>query len=871
MEQLAEPGTACLTEHTAALAEGYVELADLGTFDIKGTQRPVLVHELRGIGTARGWLDIARTRGLSGFVGREEELATLDSAMDRALAGQGQVIGIVGEAGVGKSRLCDEFIDRIRLRRPSVSHVVGQAHARSVPLIPLLQSVRSYFGITEDDADDLARSRITAGVLALDADLLDDLPLLFDFLGLPDPQRPSPRMDPDARQRRLLTLLKHLTQARSRREPGVFVFEDLHWLDAASETFLANLVEAIQGTRSLVVINFRPEYQAPWMARSFYRQLPLAPLDEAAVDALLDDLLGDDPSLEGLTGLISERTQGNPFFIEESVRALVETGDLTGERGAHRLVGAVHDIRVPASVHAVLSARIDRLPPREKGVLQTASVIGKDFDDGVLSHVAGLGREGLDGALRALVAGEFIVERGQFPQTRYAFKHPLTQEVAYASQLAERRGAVHAAVAEAVIALHPGRLDERAALLAEHWEAAQEPLEAALWHARAATWAGTTDPASAVDHALRAGALADAAPTSAQALELGLTARLFSLEYGWRTGISSDEAREIFDAAQRVAADIPDVRPRATLYAIYALIKGLNDGRLGEGVALARQALAVAEASDDPGFHVAIAPIAYVFLATGDYDEGLAICDRALRLADGDVTAGGGVLIACPVALCTIFRGAFLLDMGQLDAAADQLAQGREIAREQGDPETVGLSHSLSVRLAYFRGDAPAALAHARQALDIAQRIGSPQSRARAWLSQGLAEHLSGHWTAAIEALERSRSLADEHRAGVDVDGWRLALLAEAYLGSGDVDRARGTASDGLRAARAQGGCFSEIYASLAVARVALATGGPQAPTEIEATLLRARSLVQRTGARTFAPMIDAELAALAMRARPAP
>jgi class 3 adenylate cyclase len=383
MEQLAAADKAYLSEHTASLVEGYFSLSDLGEFQVKGASGPLRVHELTGVGAAHGRLDVARARGFSRFVGRDEELRILENALEQAFAGQGQVIGIVGEPGVGKSRLCHEFAERRRAKGIPIYHLAGQAHAKSVPLLPVLQLLRAFFEIGERDSDRTARERIAGKLLLLDESFAEDLPLIFDFLAVPDPLRPPPRIDPEARQRRLLGLMKRLSRAESAREPGVAMFEDLHWLDPASEVFLANHVEAVQGMRGLTVLNFRPEYQAPWMSRSYYRQIALAPLGAEAIEELLADLLGADPSLDGLSELISERTEGNPFFIEELVRSLVEAGSLEGERGAYRLVRPVEAAGVPASVQTVLAARIDRLGRREKAVLQAAAVIGKEFSEPV--------------------------------------------------------------------------------------------------------------------------------------------------------------------------------------------------------------------------------------------------------------------------------------------------------------------------------------------------------------------------------------------------------------------------------------------------------------------------------------------------------
>src|SRR5438552_4142233 len=652
MEQLAAADSVYLTQHTASLVEGYLALADLGEFQVRGASRPLRVHELTGVGAARGRLDVQRGRGFSRFVGRDEELRILESALERAFAGKGQVIGIVGEPGVGKSRLCHEFAERERAKGTPVYHVAGQAHAKSVPLVPVLQFLRSYFEITDQDSERAARERIAGRLLLLDVGFDDDLPLIFDFLAVPDPLRPTPRMDPEARQRLALGLHERLTHAQSAREPVVMLVEDLHWLDPASETFLGNRVEAVQGTRSLTVLNFRPEYRAPWMSRSYYRQIALAPLGAEATDALLADLLGADPSLDGLAELIRERTQGNPFFIEELVQALIEAESLQGERGAYRLAAAVQEDAVPASVQAVLAARIDRLSQREKAVLQAAAVIGKEFPQPVLERVLDLQPQELENALRNLIAGEFVYEQELYPEALYAFKHPLTQEVAYGSQLADRRAPVHSAVARAISAQYPERLEERAALLAQHWEAAGETFEAARWHARAAAWAGTSDPTQALDHWRKVRELAAALPESSETVALGLQARISLLIYGWRLGISHEEAEAVFSEAERMAAKAGEVRARARLLATYGALSGVGTGVVREYARLARQAIALAEESGDPALYIALANYAYGPLCTGEHREAVAICDRAIELADGDPTVGAGITVGCPYAWC---------------------------------------------------------------------------------------------------------------------------------------------------------------------------------------------------------------------------
>jgi adenylate cyclase len=866
MESLAEPGKIYLTRYTAALVAGYLALNELGEFQVKGVSHPLDVHELTGVGAARGRLDVSRARGFSRFVGRNEELRMLESALEQARAGQAQVIGIVGEAGIGKSRLCHEFTERLRAQGTPVYHVAGQAHARSVPMLPVLELMRAFFDVTDLDSDQTARERIAGKLLLLDESFGDGLPLFFDFLGVPDPERPAPRMDPEARQRQLLGLIKRLVRAQSAREPGINLFEDLHWLDPASEAFLATHVEASQGTRSLTIVNFRPEYHASWMSKSFYRQIALVPLGPEAIDEMLADLLGSDASLDGLPELVRKRTVGNPFFIEEIVQSLVESGNLEGERGAYKFAGAVEDAAVPASVEAVLSARIDRLAQREKTVLQAAAVIGKEFPEPVLTRVVELDSSELEDALRELVAGEFVYEQELYPEAVYAFKHPLTQEVAYGSQLGDRRAVVHAAVARAIAEQYPERLDEWAALLAQHWDAAGEELEAARWHARAGAWVGTRDPTQSLRHWKKVRELADSLPESEETIALGLAARIFSLQYGWRLGISHEEAEAVFSEAEQMASKTGDIRSRAILLSVYGGIRGINDGDVREMAKLSRQAFALAEESADPALYMTTAGGSYALFNLGEYRESMAVLDRAIELADGDVTVATGISVGCPYAYCQVFKGGVLVYMGRLEEGQNLIERGMKLAGEQGDVETRGWGHMWSVWHAYWSGEPERAMAHAQQALEIAERIGDSFSRTWAWYFLGLGELLRGEWRSAIEAYERSQALATERRTAVEGDAWRSAGLAESYLGLGEADRALEFVQEGLEISKRRGQPISEAFSSMVLARILLASGGSSAHGAIETALARALELARQTETKSLEPLVHVELAELESR-----
>ena len=318
MEQLAEPGHICLSENMARLVDGYFQLRDLGRREIKGVAQPMSIYDLEGAGTFRTRLDRSRARGLSVFVGRDRDMASLETALERSGA-SGQVIGLMAEAGAGKSRLCAEFVERCRARGIPVLEARGVPHGKAMPMLPMLELWRAWYGIGEDDSPEIARTKISQTLLAMNQSYREDLPVIYDLFGVPDPASPSPPADPDQRQRRLYSIVKRvLNDPHYRRGgPRVILLEDLHWFDGASNAFLETMVEAMPATRDLLLLNFRPDYHAPWMRCSHYQHVTLQPLGSEAIRGLLRDYLGQDPSVAALPDMVQERTKGNPFFIEE--------------------------------------------------------------------------------------------------------------------------------------------------------------------------------------------------------------------------------------------------------------------------------------------------------------------------------------------------------------------------------------------------------------------------------------------------------------------------------------------------------------------------------------------------------------------------
>jgi len=863
MEHLAAPGTVYLTADTAELTGGSFELEDLGPFEVKGVREPVRVYELRGLGASRARFDLIRARGLSRFVGRRAERGELERALEESESGRGQVVGILGEAGVGKSRLCHEFVEYARSSGIKVFIAHGQPFAGAVPFHPVLELLRGYFGIDDADGPVAARQKIAGSLLLLDERFRESLPLVFDFLGVPDPDLPHPQLDPATRLDKLYGLLGHLIRVRSDRGPALVLLEDLQWFDEGSEAFLPHLVEAVPETRTMLLVNFRPEYTASWQPR-FYRQVALGPLDSDAIAELLEHRLGTSPTLQPLAGYIERRTGGNPFFIEEVVASLIGSGALVGEAGAYRLAGRTDELAVPPTVQAVIAARLDRLSEREKSVLQTASVVGTEFGQRVVERVGDYPAYEVEAALRALVDAEFIIERTPYPEPEFTFKHPLTQEVAYRSQLGERRQRTHAAVARAIADTYAEKLDERAAALAHHWEQAGDGLEAAKWHRRAAEWASHNDTASGLRHWRAVRSLIGAYPGNEDAEALALAACLGVLNLGPRHGLTESEAQALFDEGRTLAQHRSDDRSLARLFLVYARVRG-NTGDVDAASMLSLEAGKLAQRVGLRGLRLAAA----VNLSTwatqfGDIRRSLEIVEDALRDVPTNLRVGAEHLGYSPYIWLTMHRGRILTYIGRCDHASEALDRALRLAQDNGEIEIVCWAHQGHVDLAFLRGDAMAASAHARLAVDTAGKIGTLFSTWSAYHSLGRALTLSGDADDAVAALSRALTVMRQRRTGLHLQVLVLGSLAEAHLLRGETDRARFYCEEAVDATERDTPLAVRARTTLARARRESGQGNPD---HEERDLRQGLAVLERSGYRSLEPALRVELAELA-RAR---
>ena len=852
MESLAEPGQAYLTEHTARLVGAHFALRDTGPVEVKGASGPVGVFVLEG--------PSRRPTGpgsSAALIGRAEELSALEAALARAEEGRAQVVGVVGEAGLGKSRLCDEFVRSAADRGITVRRAAGVSHARDVPLLPVLELLRAYFDIGDTDSRVDAQQKITGRLLDLDPALDDTLPLLFDFLEVPDPERPPPRLSPDVRLRRILDLLRRVTQRRSQRETLVILLEDLHWFDPQSLDFVEQLIPSFPGTRTLVLTNFRPEFSPPWSVHSYYRQLPLDPLDAGAVGHLLTGLLGEDPSLAHPLRAIVDRTGGNPFFVEEVVRSLVENGTLAGEPGAYHLTRPVDSVGVPPTVQATLAARIDRLAEGDKAVLQMAAVVGRNFTEPVLRLVSRLPGEDLSAITGRLRAGEFIQEVTFDPIEEYRFWHPLTQEVAYAGMLRDRRSALHAAVARAIVATDADRLDERAALVSTHWEQAGDAAEAACWNDRAAAFALRGDVPEAMRRWRATLTHLASAPETDETLRIGIRARNRLIRYGARTGMDLEEAGRLYAEGRAQAERFQDVMQLASIIFAYGSTNffrgGVRDGldSFLEGARLSDQA---DDVESQAGFW---SPVALVLTWAGPADALAQAIDRAETVCGGNPAIGASVLGFSPMGALAVARAGLLALRGQFDDARAALDEGLSIGRARGETENIAWVSSTYPLLAHTRDEFEASLERAHDGVRVAEESGLTSNSVLCLGGVGIALLGLGNVAEAVGPLERALAVARHHQVALFEEARLLTNLARARLGLGDGVGARQLATEAVDVARRGGARLLECPALLTRARIHRATGG--APADVEADLAAALDLARATGAIAYEREIEAE------------
>ena len=849
MEQMAVPGSILMSADTQALAEGYVQVRPLGPLRVKGLDGPLEVYELTGASTVRSRLHATAARGLTRFVGRSSELAQLQGALERAGGGHGQIVAVVGEPGVGKSRLYWEFTRSHRTGGWRIVESSSVSYGKATGFLPIVDLLRAYFQVEAGDDGRKVREKLTGKLLSLDRALEPSLSPLLWLLDAPidDPQ--WQQLDPPQRRRRALEGVKRLLLRESQEQPLLVLFEDLHWIDAETQALLDALVESLPTARLLLLVNYRPEYQHNWSGKTYYQQIRIDPLPPESAEELLEALLGNDASLHPLKRMLIERTEGNPFFLEESVRTLIETKVLGGERGAYRLSKASQDLQIPATAQAILAARIDRLSPADKRLLQAASVIGKDVPFALLQGIAELSEGDLRRGLAHLQAAEFLYEARLFPELEYTFKHALSHDVTYASLLQDRRRSLHAQIVELIERLYPDRLAEHIDRLAHHasrgelWGKALTYLRQA--GAKAFARSASREAVAYFEQAIPAlGHLPERRETLEQAIDIRFelrTALLPRAEFARIEGYLQE--------AEVLARKLDDQRRLGWVSAYMSGSQLGTGGQASSVLASARRVQAIADTLGDVPLQVAGK---YFMISarhlSGDYHGTEEVCRTLTDSLQADLSRERFGLPVFPAVWARAYLARSLAERGGFDDGQSHGQEAVRLAEALHHPFSlvfalVGLGYLISLR-----DEWPQAASLLEPALgqcrDLNIIIWTPIVMA----SLGRAYACSGRVEEGVSLLEQA--LAAHESAGIGYcHSMSVVQLGEAYLCADRVKDARACADRGLMLARQRGERGYEAWALRLVGEIAAHSDHPDVATA-EAHYAGAFALASELGMR---------------------
>jgi class 3 adenylate cyclase/predicted ATPase len=795
MEQLAAPGSILVTEQTHKLTVGYFEFKALGKTQVKGVEEPLNVYEALGAGPLRTRLQVSAQRGLTRFVGRLSEIEQMRRALEHATAGRGQIVGVMGESGVGKSRLFYEF----KLTSPGgclMLEAFSVSYGKASPYLPVIELLKNYFQILPQDDELQRQEKMTGKVLTLDRSLEDTLPYVFALLGIADPMSSLQQMDPQIRRRRTFEALKRLLVRESLKQPLILIFEDLHWIDTETQGLLDVLSESVATARILLLVNYRPEYRHEWGTKTYYTQLHLAPLGKEEAEEFLTALLGEAVGATGRSPLhtfkqlILEKTQGTPFFMEEVVQTLAEEQILVGERSNYRLEKTPTELHISPTVQGVLAARIDRLAVEEKEFVQQLAVIGREFPLSLLRQVITRPEEELYRLLAALQNKEFLYEQPAFPEVEYTFKHALTQEVAYNTLLVERRRVLHERTAQAIETLFQSRLEEHYSELAQHYTRSGNTPKAMEYLQLAGQQAVQRSAnAEAVSHLTTALELLKTLPDTPERTQQELTLQIaLGVPLTATNGYGAPEVGTVYTRARELCQQVgetPQLFPVLFgLWNFYLLRAELQTAReLGE------QLLSLAQSGHDPALllaaHRALGPALFhlgeVALAQEHVEQGVTLYDPQQHRAQAFRYG------LDPGVVCLSFWALALWNFGYPAQALKKSHAALTLAQELSHPISLAFALNFAARLHQFRREGQTAQERAEAAITVSTQQGFPLWLAYGTTLRGWALAEQGQTEEGIAQIRQGLAAWRATRAEL----WRpyhLALLAEAHEKVGQVE-----------------------------------------------------------------------------------
>jgi predicted ATPase/class 3 adenylate cyclase len=799
MEQLARPGTTLITEATRRLAERYIEVAPQGPVPIRGLKQPVEIFELRGA-TPASRLQAAPT-ALTRLFGREDELGRMEGLLQRAGLGRGQVVGVAGEAGVGKSRLMWEFTRSSLTQGWLLLELPAASYTKPTPYAPVTTMLQAYFQLEPGDDEAAIRAKVSERTLALDPQMHWAVPPFLALGNLPSDDREWAELEPSERRRRIFAAVTRIVLREAERRPVLVVAENLHWADSETEALVDTLAEEIQDARVLLLVSYRTEYRPRWAGLDHAGELRLEPLSSENAEALLGEMLGAGPEVQPVAQMLVERTGGNALFLEESVRTLIENEVLVGDHGAYRLAKPLASVQIPDRVQAVLAARIDRLPEDRKSFLQASSVIGKDLPFPLLQAVAGVPAEELMGNLADLEEKQFLRTTSLYPDLSYSFRHSLTHDVAYSSLLKDQRRSLHARIVDVLEALYPARRIEHVERLAYHAVSAELWFEAVGYlqeaAAKAAARSANREAVTFLEQALAAlGHLAESRETFAQAIDVRLDLRPPLLQLG-----RLEEIKGLSEEAATMAAQIGDEARQARAYSYlinYHYLRGEPDRALEYG----ERCLAIAEKLGDRVLvSIARRYMGHAYHALGQARQAVrALHDNAEALAGDLARDPSANAVTAYVATCAWLAFA-LADLGEFDAAETWADRARAEAEARRHPYSEAIALTMAGQVSALRGQPERAVGPLARALSICR-----DAHLTVW--QAIPAALLGQCMVTLDRrpeglalLEEGVRLSDEVGVRAYLARW-TTLLAEGLLALGDLPRAAHSADRAVALAR---------------------------------------------------------------------
>ena len=847
MESLATPGSILVSEHTYKLTEGYFEFKALGQAQVKGFAEPLNIYEVAGVGPLRTKLQLSVRRGLARFVGRQSELEQLQRALESAKAGHGQIAGVMGEPGVGKSRLFYEF-KLLSQRGCLILETFSVSHGKAYPYLPLIDLLKNYFQLANQDDERRRREKITGKVLTLDRSLEDTLPYLFFLLGIAEPTSPLQQMDPQIRRRRILEAIKRLLLRESLNQPLIIIFEDLHWLDTETQAFLQLLSESVATARILLLVNYRPEHQHQWSGKTYFSQLRLDPLGKEQAEEMLTVLLGEvsesplprgerpvlsqvegarervkADDLHALKRFILDKTEGNPFFMEEIVQTLREQGLFVRDANVGAglkpapTMGNLTNLRLPTTVQGVLSARMDRLPAEEKSLLQTLAVIGREFSASLLRKVVTEREDELYRLLSRLQAGEFVYEQPAFPEVEYIFKHALTQEVAYNSLLLERRKVLHERTARAMEEVYRHRLDDHYSELAYHYSRSGNTQKAINYLQLAGQQAVQRSAnAEAVNHLTAALALLKTLPDVPERTQQELTLQIaLGVPLTATKGYGAPEMGQVYARALELCRQVgttPQLFPVLHgLWEFYLLRAELQTAReLGE------QMFSLAHQGQNPALLLeARQALGNSLFQCGEFvparehlEQGIALYDPQQHRSHAFLYYGLDSGVTCRSRVASV-----LWILGYPEQALKRSREALTLAQELAHPNSSGYALHFAALLYQFRREEQTVQERAEAVIALFTEHGFPH-----WLAYG--SILRGWALAAQEQGEEGiaqmrHGLAAYQATGAELNRPHfLVLLAEVYGKAGQAEEGLSILAEALAQVDKTGECYyeAELY-----------------------------------------------------------